>query len=58
MPLRGTVLTLVRTIEIESNGQGIAWDREQKDIICSIKRNDQEVVITRMTSPKKMLTAR
>jgi hypothetical protein len=58
IPRRGTVLTLVRTIEIESNGQGIAWDREQKDMICSIKRNDREVVISRMTSPRKMLTAK
>ena len=58
LPLRGTVLTLVRTIRIESNGQGIAWDREQKDLICSIKRNDREVVISRMSSPMQMLTAR
>jgi len=58
IPLRGTVLTLLRTIKMESTGQGIAWDREQKDLFCSIKRNETEVVINRILPPEKMSSIR
>jgi len=58
IPPRGRVLELVYTIEIESGGQGIAWDRPQKDTICTIKRKEKEIVMSRVDQLNNVYKAR
>lgn len=48
IPQTGNVLELIRTIKIESRGQGIAWDRTEENAICTIKRKERVVVISRV----------
>jgi len=48
-----SVLQLVRTIKVESGGQGIAWDRAQENTICTINRKEGEIIVNRVSLPKK-----
>jgi len=50
LPDTGTVLELVRTIQIESTGQGVAWDRTQRNMICTIKREERLIVFNSVGS--------
>lgn len=48
LPKAGAVLELVETVDIENEGQGIAWDRSSPGIIYTIKRSTREVVASEM----------
>lgn len=58
VPHSKSVLELVRIIEVESRGQGLAWDRSQENTICTIKRKEREVVINRISLPQTMSAAK
>jgi hypothetical protein len=45
IPLKGSVLELIETFQINIEGQGIAWDRSQEGFIYGIKKNDKEVMV-------------
>jgi hypothetical protein len=40
MPAMGPVLDWVATVPLDNHGQGIAWDRSQKDVIYAIIRGE------------------
>lgn len=46
VPDSGSVLELVEVVPVENEGQGIAWDRAEGDILYSIKRSSREVVVS------------
>jgi hypothetical protein len=48
LPEEGGVLELVGIMQVESRGQGIAWDRSRKDTICTIKRRERLIVVSRI----------
>lgn len=48
IPESGSTLKLLQTLPIENEGQGIAWDRSEPNIIYSIKRSSREVVISEL----------
>lgn len=49
-PDAGSVLVLEEIIPIESEGQGIAWDRSAENIIYSIHRDRKEVIVSEWDS--------
>lgn len=46
LPQAGSVLELVETLQVESEGQGIAWDRSREGTLYTIKRSLGEVVVS------------
>lgn len=46
LPDSGSVLELDQIVPIENEGQGIAWDRSEDNIIYAIKRSTREVVVS------------
>jgi len=45
LPKAGSVLVLEEIIPVGIEGQGIAWDRSQKDVLYTIRRKEREVVV-------------
>lgn len=52
IPKMGSILELVEIIPINIFGQGIAWDRTQKDIIYGIRKKNNEVVVSQIITEK------
>jgi len=50
IPQRGSVLELVETIPITILGQGIAWDRSEKNIIYGIRKKDKQVIVSEFST--------
>lgn len=50
IPNAGSFLELVRIIQIESFGQGIAWDRSDANFIYGIIKNDHLVIVSKFKS--------
>jgi hypothetical protein len=48
LPHAGGVLELVRTLPVEAEGQGIAWDRADPGTLFTIRRSRREVVASRL----------
>lgn len=48
LPESGSVLEYVRTTSVASQGQGIAWDRSEKNILYGIIRKDNTVVVSEL----------
>jgi hypothetical protein len=48
LPQRGSVLELAEIIPIESEGQGIAWDRSEPGMIYTIVRSKLAVNMLRL----------
>lgn len=46
LPQAGSVLELIETLKVESEGQGIAWDRSEPGVLYTIKRSSREVVVS------------
>ncbi len=49
MPESGTVLNLIGSMKVESHGQGIAWDRSDKNKLYGIIRKDNSVVVSELS---------
>jgi len=49
IPDKGSVLKLVDILQIKIHGQGIAWDRSEKNILYGVRRKTREVVKSKMT---------
>lgn len=47
LPEMGSVLELVETIPIDSEGQGIAWDRSKPGVIYTITRSARQVNVSK-----------
>lgn len=52
LPRSGSVLQHITTLPIENEGQGIAWDRSEENIIYTTKRSSREVIISRKNDTK------
>jgi len=48
LPKAGSILILEEIVPIGNRGQGIAWDRSQKNILFTIRREETEVVVYQM----------
>lgn len=46
LPEAGSVLRLISTVQVNSEGQGIAWDRSKPGNLFTIKRSSGKVVIS------------
>jgi hypothetical protein len=46
VPQAGSVLQLVDTLQVDSKGQGMAWDRSQPGMLYTIKRASGQVVVS------------
>jgi len=53
LPPSGSVLEYLQSVKIDSRGQGIAWDRSQKDKLYGIIRKDNSVVVSDWVRFKK-----
>jgi hypothetical protein len=53
IPKMGSVLDLIDIIEIDSDGQGIAWDRFEENTLFSIKRKTNQVLKSILTPQTK-----
>ncbi len=53
LPRSGSVLEYLQSVKIESHGQGIAWDRSEKDKLYGIIRKDNSVVVSELVRFKK-----
>jgi hypothetical protein len=51
VPARGDVLELVKTVKVDSRGQGVAWDRSAGDVLVTIKRKEKQIVFSRFDMP-------
>jgi hypothetical protein len=49
LPESGSVLELNGTMKIESHGQGIAWDRSNKNRLFGIIRKDNSVIVSELS---------
>jgi hypothetical protein len=52
LPRMGSVLELVDILPVNILGQGIAWDRTQKNILFGIRREDNQVTVSRLVEKK------
>jgi hypothetical protein len=52
LPQSGSVLEYVQSESIDSHGQGIAWDRSEKDMLFGIIRKDNSVVVSELAPVK------
>lgn len=50
LPEAGSTLELQDTLPINSNGQGIAWDRSNPGLIYAISRPDKQVIVSQLTN--------
>jgi len=48
LPRSGQVLEYLQTVKIDSRGQGIAWDRSEKNNLFGIIRKDNSVVVSEL----------
>jgi hypothetical protein len=48
LPSAGSVLVLKKILPIGIKGQGICWDRMQKSVLYTIRREDMQVVVFRL----------
>ena len=48
IPEKGSVLKLVKIMSVPFTGQGIAWDRTDKNVLYGIKKKNREVVKTKL----------
>jgi hypothetical protein len=48
LPQSGSALEYLRSVKIDSYGQGIAWDRREKDMLYGIIRKDNSVVVSEL----------
>lgn len=44
LPQAGSVLELVSTVQVDNEGQGIAWDRSEAGVLYGIRRGSRQVV--------------
>jgi len=52
LPRSGQVLEYLQSVKIDSRGQGIAWDRTEKDKLYGIIRKDNSVVVSELEKVK------
>ena len=52
LPQSGPVLEYLQSVKIDSHGQGIAWDRSEKDKLYGIIRKDNSVVVSELAPDK------
>jgi len=52
LPQSGSVFDYLQSVKIDSPGQGIAWDRCEKDVLYGIIRKDNSVVVSELVSVK------
>jgi hypothetical protein len=52
-PKSGSIMNWTATFKADIEGQGIAWDRSQGNVIFGIVRPDKRVTATRVELPKK-----
>jgi len=52
LPQAGSVLEYVETVKTDFRGQGIAWDRTEKNILYGIIRKDNSVVVSELVQDK------
>ena len=50
LPQSGSVLEYLQSAKIDSYGQGIAWDRSEKNMLYGIIRKDNSVVVSELVS--------
>ena len=48
LPDAGSILELVRTLPIDSYGQGIAWDRSEDSILYGIIKKEKKVIVSKL----------
>lgn len=48
LPESGSVLVYLQSVNIDSRGQGIAWDRSEKDKLYGIIRKENSVVVSEL----------
>lgn len=48
LPQAGSVLELVEIVPVNSQGQGIAWDRSQPGVIYTLRRKERQVVVSKL----------
>ncbi len=48
IPEAGSILELLETIEVNSPGQGIAWDRSASGILYAVYKQNREVIVSRL----------
>jgi hypothetical protein len=48
LPQSGAVLGYLKSVKIDSHGQGIAWDRSEKDKLYGIIRKENSVVVSEL----------
>lgn len=48
LPQSGSVLDYLHSGKIDSHGQGIAWDRSEKNVLYGIIRKDNSVVVSEL----------
>jgi hypothetical protein len=48
LPESGSVLEYLQSVKIDSHGQGIAWDRSEKNMLYGIIRKDNSVVVSEL----------
>ena len=46
VPQAGSGLQLIDTLQVDSKGQGMAWDRSQPGMLYTIKRASGQVVVS------------
>lgn len=55
IPEQGSVLELVEIVPIDVYGQGIAWDRTEKNMIYGIRKKNKEVVKSEFSNSDKRI---
>ena len=53
LPQSGSVFEYLQSVKIDSRGQGIAWDRSEKDKLFGIIRKDNSVVVSELMQGKQ-----
>ena len=52
LPQSGPTLEYLQSAKVDSHGQGIAWDRREKDMLYGINRKDNSVVVSELIQGK------
>jgi hypothetical protein len=52
LPQSGSVLEYLRSVKIDSHGQGISWDRSEKNKLYGIIRKENSVVVSELATDK------
>ena len=55
LPKAGSVLDLIDTVPINNAGQGIAWDRNSPVELYAIRREDRQVIVSKLIYSKPLL---